>query len=81
MFREDHPYRPGVVKGYPRLLAAKSDLVDGGVDFHDLTMIYRDIQQLIYQDDCCHPNRLGYEIIAEYVAHTIAEMVNSQAAE
>ena len=27
-FREDHIYRPGVVKGYPRLLAAKDDLID-----------------------------------------------------
>ena len=76
-FREDHPYRPGVVQGYPRLLEAKSDLVDRGVNFHDLTMLYRDIPQPIYQDDCCHPNKRGYEIIAKYIAHTIAEVMNS----
>lgn len=80
-FREDQPYRPGVVKGYPRLLAEKGALIAEGVDFHDLTMIYHDIPQPIYQDDCCHPNKLGYVIIAEYVANTIAEVMHSQTAE
>jgi hypothetical protein len=44
-FQEDHMYRSGVVKGYPRLLAAKDDLIDRGVNFHDLTKIYDSIPQ------------------------------------
>jgi hypothetical protein len=74
-FQEDSPYRPGVVKGYPSLLAVKNDLIDGGVNFHDLTTIYYDNPQPIYQDACCHPNRLGYEIVAEHVAQTIVEVI------
>lgn len=80
-FREDHPYRPGVLEGYPRLLTTASDLRDKGVNFHDLTMIYHNIPQTIYIDDCCHPNQLGYEIVAAYVADIIGKVMNSQIAE
>ncbi len=79
-FREDHPYRPGVVKGYPKLLEVAGELIEGGVNFHDLTMIYHDIPEPIYQDDCCHPNSFGYGIIANYISETIAEAVHSQPA-
>lgn len=72
-FRENHQYRPGVVNGYPELLAVKDELTDQGVNFHDLTMIYKDIPQPIYVDACCHPNDFGYDIVARYVADTIAE--------
>jgi hypothetical protein len=72
-FREDHAYRRGVVYGYPRLLERKDDLIKAGVDFHDLTMIYHGIPEPIYVDDCCHPNRMGYEIVVKYIAERIAE--------
>jgi hypothetical protein len=74
-FREDHIYRAGVVKGYPRLLMKEVDLLRAGVNFHDLTKIYDDFPQTIYQDSCCHPNKLGYQIVAKYVAQTIAEVI------
>ncbi len=76
-FREDNLYRPGVVAGYPRLLAAKNELLAAGVDFHDLTLIYRDVGETIYADDCCHPNLLGYDLVAEYVARRIVEALNA----
>ncbi len=77
-FREDHIYRPGVVSGYPMLLAAKDDLLEQDVNFHDLTMIFHDIPRPIYQDDCCHPNKFGHGIIAKYIAQVIAEEMTSQ---
>ena len=80
-FREDQVYRPGVVKGYPRLLEAKNDLMDQGVNFHDLTMIFHDIPEPIYRDDCCHTNDLGYEIIAEYIGNAIADALTASAAD
>lgn len=72
-FGEDHVYRPGVVQGYPILRARIDDLKDRGVDFHDLTSIYDDIPESIYIDECCHPNQLGYDIVAEYVARAISD--------
>ncbi len=71
-YREGHTYQPGVVLGYPKLLEAGKDLLKEGVDFHDLTMIYRDRPQSIYKDTCCHPNKEGYEIVADYIAESIA---------
>jgi hypothetical protein len=71
-YRDDHPYRPGVISGYPYLIEEGVKLLSAGVDFHDLTFIYQDIPKAIYVDNCCHPNRLGYEIVAQYVANAIA---------
>jgi len=67
-FQEDHMYRPGVVQGYPLLLREGKALLSAGVDFHDLTLIYRDEAEPIYRDACCHPNQLGYDLVAEYAA-------------
>ena len=77
-FREDHPYRPGVENGYPKLLEAKNDLINSGVNFHDLTMIFHDIPQTVYKDDCCHPNSFGYDIIAKYIAQNILKVIGAQ---
>lgn len=70
-YREDHPYRPGVLGGYPLLLEQGRNLVSAGVDFHDLTFVFHDIPEAIYRDDCCHPGKAGYEIVAKYVADAI----------
>lgn len=79
-YNEGHPYRPGVVEGYPELLALAEELIEGGVSFHDLTMIYRDNEETIYSDDCCHPNTLGYEIVARFVGNAIADEISSDTA-
>lgn len=72
-FRADHPYRVGVTEGYPRLLRASSELKEEGVDFHDFTRIYINVEGTIYRDDCCHPNRRGYEIVAHRIGKLLAE--------
>ena len=71
-FREDHPYRIGVVKGYPELLSAGERLRRQGVDFHDLTNLYRETPQTVYADDCCHPNHKGYALVAKEIAGLLA---------
>jgi len=79
-FKEDHPYRPGVVEGYPKLLELADELVEGGVSFHDLTMIYREVGETIYHDDCCHVNYPGYQIVARFVGNAIADEFSSDTA-
>ncbi|MBN1296818.1 SGNH/GDSL hydrolase family protein [bacterium] len=76
-FTATHPYRPGVQQGYPCLVAEGKKLRESGVDYLDLTMAYRDIPEPIYMDDCCHPNRYGYEIIARIIAEHVAESLVS----
>ena len=77
-FRENHAYRPGVVSGYPCLLREVPNLLSAGVDFRDLTPIFRDIPEPIYIDDCCHPGQRGYDIVAEYVADAVASRLEAQ---
>lgn len=77
-YRADHPYRPGVVKGYPKLLEQSGNLLERGIDFHDLTMIYNETNQTIYKDDCCHPNKLGYEIVSDYIIEAVVSSIHSK---
>lgn len=80
-YEEKHPYRPGVVQGYPLLIEAGQTLLSAGVDFQDLTMIYKDVKAPVYADTCCHANHLGYEIVGSAIAERIAEVLGRGEAE
>ncbi len=79
-FREDHPYRYGVVEGYPHLRNEAANLIAHGVDFHDLTGLFDDYDETLYSDECCHTNPRGYEIVANAVAAGILDSLNSKPA-
>jgi len=70
-FYGGHPYRPGVVRGYPLLRRQGKELAESGIPFHDLTMVFSEISDIIYRDSCCHPNERGYRIVAEAIAGAI----------
>ena len=72
-WREDNPYRNGVVVGYPLLQAAGKRLRDQGVAFHDLTAIFEEVADTLYLDDCCHFNRRGEHIMAREIATAIGD--------
>ena len=78
-FRADHPYRAGVVQGYPLLVEAGKQLRRGGVDFYDLTKIFRGSSRTIYKDDCCHPNQEGYRIVGRKVASILVRHLEAEA--
>ena len=66
------PYRPSVERGYPLLSATGRRLAEHGVHFHDLTMLFSDVEEPLYLDSCCHLNaagnaRLGHAIGAALV--------------
>ncbi len=44
-----------------------------GVDFHDLTMIFRDHPEPLYIDNCCHVSEEGYSLVAEKIGEAIIE--------
>ncbi|HET6250469.1 MAG TPA: hypothetical protein VFE47_22465 [Tepidisphaeraceae bacterium] len=67
----NHPYRPGVLEGYPLLKSAGGALREGGVSFTDLTELFKDSRQTVYSDRCCHFNRTGNEMIARAIAREI----------
>jgi len=62
---DDHFYRESAQEGYPALRRHGELLEANGIRFADLTMIFEDVPEPIYVDDCCHINALGYQIIAD----------------
>ena len=66
------PYKPWVERGYPLLAEAGKRLRKEGVDFHDLSAIFKRIPETVYKDDCCHVNAQGNDLMAEAVATAIA---------
>jgi hypothetical protein len=70
-WREDHIYRPGVEKGYPRLRERGRALAAHGVRFEDLADVFASEPRATYRDDCCHLTRLGQSLVAERVTAAI----------
>jgi hypothetical protein len=69
--------RPGraIARGYPLLIDEGRNLREKGIAFHDLTMLFKDLQNPIYVDACCHYNEQGYDLLAAAVATRILELV------
>ncbi|MDG3005683.1 hypothetical protein [Paludisphaera mucosa] len=72
-YKLDHPYRKGVESGYPILVRKGRALGERGVEFHDLTGVFRDRPESLYIDDCCHYNQKGLEILAEAIGRAILD--------
>jgi len=76
-FREDHPVRAGVEIGYPMMMQAGPLLEEMQIHFTDLTQVFANRREPIYIDDCCHFNRLGFELVAAEVSRVILSAVDS----
>ena len=72
-FQEEHPYRKGVLGGYPYLIQAGKELQDSGVHFYDLTKIFIDNKSSLYSDTCCHLTSQGYQIIGSAIGSAIRD--------
>jgi hypothetical protein len=72
--------RPGAEAGYPLLVRKGETLVADGVAFRDLTGVFRDVQEPVYRDECCHVNERGNTILArEMAAFIAARLAESEA--
>jgi hypothetical protein len=76
---ESHPYRAGVLAGYPHLIRMGAELRRRDVRFHDLTPIFRPYKEALYVDSCCHVNERGYEIVAREIGRVIVAERTSRA--
>ena len=63
----------GVRAGYPLLLQASGVLKRNGVQFHDLTMIFKNEPDTIYKDAYCHTNKKGRDMMAHAIGEVVAE--------
>lgn len=73
-------YQKAVVRGYPLLAQQGEDLRRAGVRFHDLTMMFREVQEPVYRDNCCHLTGAGYRLVARAIGERIARDGSASAA-
>jgi len=72
-FNPDSPYKKHAEQGYSALVEAGDELAKSGNQFHDLTMVFKDITESVYSDDCCHLNEHGNEILGETIGRLMLE--------
>jgi hypothetical protein len=65
------PHKIVVREAYGALSREGADLRARGVEFHDLTGLFREEKRTIYEDDCCHVNPLGNRLMADAIASAI----------
>lgn len=66
--------------GYPLLFAEIPRLRASGVRFHDLTQLFKDEKQALYNDSCCHFNLIGNALLAKAIAKPLVEVFEHKAA-
>jgi hypothetical protein len=59
--------------GYQHLIREGAALRAGGEAFHDETMLFGDVTEPVYVDNCCHLGPRGNELLAGAVARAIAQ--------
>jgi hypothetical protein len=72
-FDDAGPYRRSVLAGYPALIARGAKLRAKHVRFHDLTQIFAEASEPLYQDTCCHLNPAGTDLLSRRIAREVAE--------
>ena len=68
-----HPYRKGVVDGYPLLIEGGKRLVQSGVNFLDWSSAYENVAETLYVDTCCHVNERGNELLVDDLVRAIVD--------
>jgi len=71
--KEPYKYKDAVLAGYPLLVQEGESLKKDGVHFFDLTMIFKNDNRTLYIDQCCHLNKLGYDLVAKEMAKQIIQ--------
>jgi hypothetical protein len=61
-------YQELVKKGYPVLEKVVAVLRQNGVKAFSAVGIFDKVKEAVYIDQCCHFNRLGNELFADYMA-------------
>ena len=66
-----YAYKDAVQIGYPLLVDHGKHLIDQGINYFDLTLMFKNEKRTVYNDKCCHFNELGYDLIAERISQSI----------
>ena len=77
-FSQDSPYQDAVKKGYPLLLKEVNELKANQINFFDGVAILDDTKEPAYIDNCCHYNPLGENILSNFVADSVVNVLKNQ---
>ena len=66
------PYHILVGKGYPVLQAAIPRLRENQVNAFSAVEIFDNLEKTVYIDNCCHFNRLGNEVLADFIVQCLS---------
>jgi hypothetical protein len=66
-------YAEGVIKAYPKLIAEIDRLKRSEVNVINAVSVFDSTQGPVYLDSCCHYNKPGNEVFAEFVASEIVK--------
>lgn len=78
-FRPQIPWSVGSRLGYP-LLQQRGEDLRRRIDFHDLSMLFRDHPGTLYRDSCCHFHPEGYRLIAQAMARELIAAIEARRA-
>jgi hypothetical protein len=67
------PYDKPAHIGYPLLIEETQRLSESGLPIDDLTMLFKDVEEPLYIDGCCHVNGHGSRLMAQAIARIIVE--------
>jgi len=71
--KEDYAYGNAVEEGYDLLVEEGKVLREEGINFVDLTMIFKEEKRTIYSDTCCHFNTLGSDMLAKEIIEVVSK--------
>jgi hypothetical protein len=63
---------------YPLLIERSGELRSAGVNYFDLTMMFKDQKETRYIDNCCHLNRIGSQELAREIGRAIVNRLEEQ---
>ncbi len=72
-FNMEMIYANPAEQGYPALIKAGYELANSNMQFHDLTNIFKNHPESVYEDDCCHLNKNGNEILGDTIGKLMVE--------
>ena len=72
-YNPQHPYKSSVELGYPYLIKEGKKLTRNGIQFFDLTMLFRNESEPLYKDSCCHLNKRGYSMISAVIGDFVGQ--------
>jgi len=72
-FNMEMIYANPAEQGYPALIKAGYELANSNMQFHDLTNIFKNHPESVYEDDCCHLNKNGNAILGDTIGKLMVE--------